>query len=71
MAQLSEQAAVGLVRQFVGVHVQGLDFKGRSACYELLLEVLEVSLKGPFAAAAAAGLFDEVTKCTHSDKCWD
>jgi hypothetical protein len=46
MLQLSEQAAVGLVRQFVGVHVQGLDFKGRSACYQLLLEVLEVFMTG-------------------------
>jgi hypothetical protein len=42
LAQLSEPAAVALVQQFVGIHVQGLDFKGRSACYQLLLEVLQV-----------------------------
>ncbi|KAF6257917.1 Dos2-interacting transcription regulator of RNA-Pol-II-domain-containing protein [Scenedesmus sp. NREL 46B-D3] len=41
LAQLPQQAAVGLVQQFVGIHVQGLDFKGRSACYLLLLEVLQ------------------------------
>jgi hypothetical protein len=31
------------VSQLVKVHVQGLDYKGRLACYELLLELLKVS----------------------------
>lgn len=44
LAQLPQQAGVGLVQQFVGIHVQGLDYKGRSACYQLLLEVLRVRL---------------------------
>jgi hypothetical protein len=42
LAQLPQQAAVRLVQQFVGIHVQGLDYKGRTACYQLLLEVLQV-----------------------------
>lgn len=31
---------------FVKVHVQGLDYKGRLACYQLLLELLQVRFEG-------------------------
>ncbi|WIA29616.1 hypothetical protein OEZ86_012103 [Tetradesmus obliquus] len=57
LAQLPQQAGVGLVQQFVGIHVQGLDYKGRSACCQLLLEVL----RGPYGAACALAGIDLVS----------
>lgn len=46
LAQLPEQSGVDLVASFAGVHVQALDYKGRIACYQLLLEVLQVGTAG-------------------------
>jgi hypothetical protein len=42
VAPLPAGDAAKLVSNFVKVHVQGLDYKGRLACYELLLELLQV-----------------------------
>lgn len=44
LAPLPEADAVKLVSRLVKVHVQGLDYKGRLACYELLLELMQVGL---------------------------
>jgi hypothetical protein len=41
---LPEASALQLVSRMLGVHAQGLDYKGRLACYELLHEVLTVSV---------------------------
>jgi hypothetical protein len=42
LAPLPAADASKLVSSFVKVHVQGLDYKGRLACYQLLLELLQV-----------------------------
>lgn len=42
LAPLPVADAVKLVHKLVKIHVQGLDYKGRLGCYELLLELLQV-----------------------------
>eukprot|EP00775_Hariotina_reticulata_P011150 gene11150-11302_t len=56
LPQLPQDAAVGLVKQFSTVNVQGLDYKGRLTCYKLLLEILQ----GPYAVGAVLAGVDLV-----------
>jgi len=42
LAPLPIADGVKLVAKVAAVHVQGFDYKGRLACYELLLEILQV-----------------------------
>lgn len=42
LAPLPVADGVKLVAKVAAVHVQGFDYKGRLACYELLLEILQV-----------------------------
>lgn len=62
LAPLPTADAVRLVERFVKVHVQGLDYRRRLACYELLLELLQVCL-GQESVAAVVVCYDRGVKC--------
>eukprot|EP00878_Enallax_costatus_P021917 GHUV01023229.1.p1 GENE.GHUV01023229.1~~GHUV01023229.1.p1 ORF type:complete len:157 (+),score=43.34 GHUV01023229.1:1056-1526(+) len=42
LAPLPTDAALQLISRFCSVHVQGLVYRGRLTCYQILLEVLKV-----------------------------
>lgn len=42
LAPLPDEAAIAMVRQLSQARMQGVDYRGRLACYELLLCVLQV-----------------------------
>lgn len=68
LTPLPAAAAQQLITRFLTVHVQGLVYKGRLTCYQLLLEVMQVGVwdlrvvKG-LHAVETSSMYIEIARC--------